>query len=76
MDLAYSENLADNHYQIVCTDCYRVLFESEGDLVSANRESMRFNQCDNCGSRNLVIKHHFTCEPNRYDANHPYPDGI
>lgn len=77
MNKTYCEKLKENHFMIVCGDCGFVLLEETyaDSLTEACEKSMGYTKCPVCKSPNLILKYNFKCGANKYDAEHPYPEG-
>lgn len=69
--------LEEGTFRIVCPECGHILLSNTGDLTTAALVSMQYEsrRCTNCGCQ-YVLETNPEPHPNRYDANHPYPNNI
>lgn len=68
--------LPHGSYRIICRKCNSVFAENYGDISKGAIEALSYDEiCPDCGSK-VVLETNPEQIPNRYDANHPYPDFI
>ncbi len=70
--------MEENTFKISCANCgYSPEGIQYGDMVQLGKKSLQYNnrKCSECGCSKWVADTNFVSHPNKYSAEHPYPDG-
>ena len=74
MKLEIVSTIPENSYRIVCKGCMKVFEEDSGGITEGNIASMKYKEiCTFCGGM-VVLQVNPKNIPNKYSAEHPYPD--
>ena len=74
MKQEFVSTIPDNSYRIVCNGCMRIFEEGSGGVTEGNIASMKYKEkCPDCGKM-VVLQLNPKNIPNKYSAEHPYPD--
>ena len=70
--------MEENTFKISCAQCgYSLEGIQHGDKTQLGIKSLQYEneKCPMCGCSKWVADTNFVSHPNKYSAEHPYPDG-